>query len=212
MTATTAVEGLELIRRELPDMVLLYPDFGDLTLVQAIHEIRALSHVPILVLAKEEDNFAEVTSLLEGADGYLRLPRSPREISARIWALVRRARVWPATESGGLGSKDEIFHNLASGEAFIGGAQLRTTPAEYRVLLVLLANRGMVVPYERLVREVWGEHAGSLQLLRKYVQRLRNKLGDDPRKPGWIFTINRVGYSFRTSAWSPPVEGQLDPK
>lgn len=202
--ATSAGEGMELIEREMPDVVLLHPDFSDLTLGKAIQEIRRFSSVPLLVLGREGDEMEVVTSLELGADDYVRLPCDLTEIMVRIWALLRRVGIRPSHESEGPISSGRLFINPATYEVFLEERRITLTSTEFRLLHLLVKNRGTVVAHQTLERALWGEHVDSSRLVKKYVQRLRRKLEDDAREPMWIASVHGVGYRFI----GPPSNGQ----
>jgi DNA-binding response OmpR family regulator len=191
--AATASEGLELVERELPDVVLLHPDFNDLTLGRTIQELRRFTNVPLLVLGHRGDEMEVVTSLELGADDYVRLPCDLTEIMVRIWALLRRVGIRPTHESEGPLSSGRLFINPATYEVFLGEQRVTLTSTEFRLLHLLVKNWGMVVAHQMLERALWGEHVDSSRLVKKYVQRLRRKLGDDARGPVWIASVHGVG-------------------
>jgi DNA-binding response OmpR family regulator len=96
LVATTAAEGLRLVEQEAPDVVILHPGFSDISLAETLQELRSISSVPLLVLGQDE---SEVVPALEmGADGYIYLPCSPRQIAVRIQALLRRRGVFREEE------------------------------------------------------------------------------------------------------------------
>ena len=194
--APTAEEGLEAVERESPDVVLLHPDFTDLTLGKAIQEMRRFTNVPLLVLGRDGDDMEVVTSLELGADDYVRLPCDLTEIMVRIWALLRRVGVRPVRENEGPVTSGRLFINPATYEVFLGQQRVTLTSTEFRLLHLLIKNRGMVVAHQTLERALWGEHMDSSRLVKKYVQRLRRKLGDDAREPVWIASVHGVGYRF----------------
>jgi two-component system, OmpR family, response regulator len=90
---------MEMVEREWPNIVLLHPDFSDVTLAGAIQELRGFSNVPLLVLGHRNDEMEAVSSLEAGADDYVRLPCDLIELTARIWALIRRASMGTSYES-----------------------------------------------------------------------------------------------------------------
>jgi DNA-binding response OmpR family regulator len=184
------------VERESPDVVLLHPDFNDLTLAKAIQELRRFTNVPLLVLGREGDEMEVVTSLELGADDYVRLPCDLTEIMVRIWALLRRVGVRPAHESEGPLSSGRLLINPATYEVFLEERRVTLTSTEFRLLHLLVKNRGTVVAHQTLERALWGEHVDSSRLVKKHVQRLRRKLGDDAREPLWIASVHGVGYRF----------------
>ena len=194
--AATAGEGLEAVERESPDVVLLHPDFSDLTLAKTIQEMRRFTNVPLLVLGREGDEMEVVTSLELGADDYVRLPCDLTEIMVRIWALLRRVGVHPSHESEGPLSSGRLFINPATYEVFLNQQRVSLTSTEFRLLHLLIKNRGTVVAHQTLERALWGDQVDSSRLVKKYVQRLRRKLEDDAREPMWIASVHGVGYRF----------------
>ena len=194
--STSAIEGIEAIEQIHPDVVLLHPDFDDLTLSKAIQEIRRFSQVPLLVLGRDGDEMEVVTSLELGADDYVRPPCDLTEIMVRIWALLRRVGIRPSNESEGPLTSGRLFINPATYEVFLGEQRVTLTSTEFRLLYLLAKNRGTVVAHQTLERALWGEHVDSSRLVKKYVQRLRQKLEDDAREPSWIASVHGVGYRF----------------
>lgn len=194
--ATTAGEGLELVERERPDVVLLRPDFDDLTLGEAIQDIRRFTNVALLVLGQDEDDMEAVTSLSMGADAYVRLPCDVTEIMMRVQVLMRRIGSQVRPESEGPVRCGELCINPATYEVFLGERQVTLTAREVRLLHLLIKNRGTVVSLDTLEHALWGDQEDDGRLVKKYVQRLRRKLGDDSRDPQWVAGITGVGYRF----------------
>jgi DNA-binding response OmpR family regulator len=206
---TTAGEGIAAVEQNQPDVVLLHPDFEDLSLNVAIQEIRRISQVPLLVLGEDGDEMEVVTSLELGADDYIRLPCDLTEIMVRIWALVRRTGIRPASDNEGSFSSGRLFINPANYEVFLGDQRIYLTFTEFRLLHLLVKNRGTVVTHRTLERAIWGEQVESSRLVKKYVQRLRHKLQDDASKPHWVASVHGVGYRFIGPLPNEPVPGEL---
>ena len=192
----TATRGMELVELEWPDVVLLHPDFTDLSLSNAIHDLRAFSNVPLLVLGHEGDEMEAIMSLETGADDYVRLPCDLTELTTRIWALMRRSGGTTSYESESPMVSGRLLVNPASYESFLGGQRLALTTTEFRLLHLLVKNWGIVVTRQTLERTLWGDQVDSYGLVKKYIQRLRQKLGDDAREPFWIASVHGVGYRF----------------
>ena len=194
--ATTATEGLELVERDWPDLVLLHPDFSDTSLTSAIHELRGFSNVPLLVMGHQGDEMEAISSLEQGADDYVRLPCDLTELTTRIWALLRRAGTATSYESERPTVSGRLLVNPSSYEAYLGGQRLALTTTEFRLLHLLVKNWGIVVSRQTLERTLWGDQTDSYGLVKKYIQRLRQKLGDDAREPFWVACVHGVGYRF----------------
>ena len=120
-----------------------------------------------------------VTSLELGADDYVRLPCDLTELTTRIWALMRRAGTTATYETENPLTSGHLMVNPATYEAFLSGRRLALTTTEFRMLFPLIKNWGIVVSRQTLERTLWGERVDSYGLVKKYVQRLRQKLGDD---------------------------------
>lgn len=194
--ATTAAAGLGAVEKTTPEVVLLHPDFSDMSLAQSIQELRRFFHAPLLVLGHKGDEMEVVTALETGADDYVRLPCDLTEIMTRVWALVRREGLRPSQESEGMLRSGPLLINPATYEVFLNEERVVLTSTEFSVLHLLARNRGMVVQRQKLERAIWGEQADASGLVKKYVQRLRWKLGDDAKMPRWIATVHGVGYRF----------------
>ncbi len=194
IVATSAAEALDMISRESPDVVLLHPDVGDSTLAEFIRDTRGLIHVPLLVLLDQGDETEIVTALEVGADDYVRLPCGLTEIMIRIWALVRRAEFQaPSVEVEGPLRSGPLSLDPTTYQVSLTNQQIPLTKMEFRLLHFLMKNRGAVVAHQTMERALWSGRRG---LTKKYVQRLRGKLDDDPREPQWIASVHGVGYRF----------------
>ena len=193
---TSTAEALDILSRESHDVVLLHPDRAG-SLEEFIRDIRELTHVPLLVLSDQGDQTELVTALEAGADDYVRLPCDLTEIMIRVWALVRMAErhalsdeVEGAIRSGSLSLDPTTY------EVSLADYRLPLTPTEFRVLHFLMKNRGAVVAHQTMERALWSGRMNSAKIAKKYVQRLRGKLDDDPREPQWIASVHGVGYRF----------------
>ncbi|HLF04869.1 MAG TPA: response regulator transcription factor [Dehalococcoidia bacterium] len=195
--ANTAADGLALVEQTSPDVLLLHPDVADMSLSQTIQELRRISAVPLLVLGYQGDEMEVITALEAGADDYVRLPCDLTEIMTRVWALLRRADFRPTQPGESTVQSGRLLINPSTYEVFFNGDRLALTSTEFRLLHLLARNRGVVVQHQALERAIWGEQAdNSSGLVKKYVQRLRRKLGDDARMPRWIASVHGVGYRF----------------
>lgn len=197
LVASSGGDGLQLIERESPDIVLIHPDLVDMTLNRVIKEMRDFTKIPLMVLGDRTDDMEVVTSLEMGADDYVQLPCDLTELMVRIWALLRRSGMRPAEQdSSGPLTCGPLSINPSTYEVFLDGRRIILTSTEFRLLHLLVRNRGTVVGRSTLERSLWGDKTDSYGLVKKYVQRLRSKLGDNARQPLWIASIHGVGYRF----------------
>jgi two-component system response regulator MtrA len=158
--------------------------------------VRSRSGVPIVMLTARAEKEDIVAGLELGADDYLTKPFDPVELTARVRAVLRRAR--PDVDAGG----ERLAHrNIDVDEsayrAFKAGEELHLTTIEFRLLTELVRHAGQVMTREVLLERVWGyDYLGDSRLVDMAVKRLRDKLGDPPDDPPYINTVRGVGYRF----------------
>ena len=157
--------------------------------------IRKSSDVPIVMITARSDTHDVVAGLEAGADDYLTKPFAPKELSARIRALLRRAR---ASDAGG----DEIvFNDLEilpdAGIVRVSGTEAHLTKTEFRLLVELASNPGNIFSREVLLERVWGlGYFGDGRLVDVHVRRLRTKIEPDPANPRHVVTVRGLGYKL----------------
>ena len=195
LVATTASAGLELVEQESPDVVPLNPTFSDMSLVEAVQTLRRSSNVPLLILGDQASETEIVTALELGADDYIRLPCDMTEMMLRVWVLLRRVGIARQEEEKPLRSGD-LLVNPITYEVFLGDRRLVLTSTEFRLLHLLLKNRGIVLSYQTLGSSLWGDEVDSSGQVKKYVGRVRRKLGDTVEQPRWIVSVHGTGYRF----------------
>lgn len=198
LVAAVTADSFEVVEREEPSLVLYQANTADGSPEKFIHELRAFSDVPLIVLEQQagEQALDQVKALESGADDYI--PRSAGiiDLVARIVALMRRVRRVGFTGESHLLSSGSLLLDPATYEVFLHGNRLTLTATEFRLLHVLLNHRGTVITHELLETSLWGDRVDRAALVKKYIQRLRRKLGDDPRNPQWIANVHSVGYRF----------------
>jgi two-component system KDP operon response regulator KdpE len=201
LTAATGQDALAQAAAQPPDAVLLdlgLPD-GDGTTV--IARLRTWSRVPVIVLSGRTSAQDKIGALDAGADDYVTKPFSMDELLARLRATLRRGEaIRPGTViSIGSSQVDLVSRAVTRGAGEAGGQEIiHLTPTEWRLLEILLAAPGQLVPASRLLTEVWGagyEH--HAHYLRFHMAGLRRKLEDDPPRPRHLLTEPGMGYRFR---------------
>jgi DNA-binding response OmpR family regulator len=186
-------EALRLLDAEEPSLVVLDLNLGREDGLDLLPRIRERSRVPVLVLSVRSGEEDVVRALDLGADDHLAKPFSPRTLLARVRALVRRGSGEgpPEPTVAGPYRLDLERRTLA----IAGGAPVKVTPLELRLLQILLAQSGEALPPERLIAHVWGGRGyGDRQLLKQLVHRLRQKIEADPASPRWLVTESGGGY------------------
>jgi len=195
VTAVTHPEdGLRAIRSAPPDIVVLDLMLPGMDGFAACRRIRDTSAVPILMLTARGDVTDRIVGLELGADDYLAKPFEPRELVARLQAVLRRTTGEAAAERVRAGG---IEVNWTTRRATQDGRELPLTTAEFQLLGLLVRHRGRVLTRERILDETrgvdWDSFDRSVDVL---VSRLRQKLGDDSRRQAFIKTVRGTGYSF----------------
>ncbi|MES1240860.1 MAG: response regulator transcription factor [Acidobacteriota bacterium] len=201
--ASDGAAALAAFEREEPSLVVLDVNLPKLSGLEVCRKIRSSSAVPVMMLTVRSAEEDQVQALDLGADDYLTKPFSPRTLLARVRALLRRAG---SEKPAPLAAGDFTLDLERQSVVVAGGAPVRLTNLEVRLLQLLLANAGHTLPAERLLSHVWGSRgAGDRQLLKQLVHRLRQKIETDAAEPRYLVTVAGVGYAFR-----PEGGGEVD--
>ena len=188
-------EVLELVELEQPQLVLLDLMFPGASGFDILQRIREVSGVPVICVTAKDDEEHTVRALRLGADDYITKPFSPPELLARVEASLRRRALVDQMEVRPPFELGEMVIEFASRRVSVSGEEVKLTPTEYKLLYELATNAGRVLTHDELLQRVWGpEYSGESQLVRAIVRNLRRKLGDDARRPRFIFTLPQVGY------------------
>ena len=185
-------EVMGLVELEAPDLVVLdvmLPGVGGLELCRAI---RGRTSIPVILLTARGEETDRIVGLEIGADDYVTKPFSPRELVARVRAVLRRSVDGAAPELLVLG---DLEIDLPAREVRVGGRDVRLAAREFDLLAFLARNPRRVFTREQIMQSVWGYTAAiDTGTLSVHVRRLREKIEDDPREPRRIETVWNVGY------------------
>jgi len=195
--ASNGLEALNKVRDELPDLVVLDVMMPDLDGFETLRLLRETSTVPVIMLTVKDDEDDKVKGLELGADDYVTKPFSPRELTSRIRAALRRAEIPGPVEKSTIKVDDYLQIDFSNRRVIAGGQEVKLRPTEYRLLYHLVQNAGRIVPHDVLLSKVWGyEYRDETHYLRLYITYLRQKLEPDSANPRYIFTERGVGYRF----------------
>ena len=186
--------ALALVRDVAPDLVVLDLMLPGLDGIEVCRRLRAFSDCYVVMLTARAEEIDTLVGLAVGADDYITKPFSPRELTARVRAMLRRPRTTdhaaePVRRIGAL----EV--DAAAHEARIDGAVIDLTPLEFGLLGALAAQPRVAFTRRQLIARVWGAGwVGDEHLVDAHIVRLRRKLGDDPASPRFVQTVRGVGY------------------
>jgi DNA-binding response OmpR family regulator len=192
--AATAAIGLEGFERLPSDCVLLDVNLPDRDGFEVCRRLRSRSDVPIIMVTARADSFDVVAGLEAGADDYVTKPFEPKELAARIRAMLRRVQgTGPNPAAVVLGGRVELVPD--EGVVRVEGSEVHLTRTEFRLLCELAGAPGRVFSREVLLESVWGyEYVGDTKLVDVHIYRLRSKIEADPGDPKHLVTVRGLGY------------------
>ncbi len=194
--ARNGLEALDVIRTQLPDLVLLDVMMPELDGFETLRMLREFSDIPVIMLTAKGEESDKVTGLELGADDYITKPFGTRELTSRIKAIFRRLEK-PTTDQAVLRIDDRLSIDFNRREVIVAGEPVKLRPTEYRLLYHLVRNAGWTVPHDQILQKVWGyEYRDEAHYVRLYVNYLREKIEADPSNPQYIITERGVGYRF----------------
>ena len=199
--ATDGPSAVAAVRDIGPDVVVLDVMLPGFDGVEACRRIRAFSDAYIIMLTARSEEIDRVVGLSVGADDYLAKPFSPRELVARVKALLRRPRALPSADAPGAGAPptgvppEGLSIDVARRRVGVRGEPVALTTTEFDILATLARDPGVVVSRGHLLDAVWGpDFVGDDHLVDVHVGNLRRKLGDDAEAPRFIETVRGVGF------------------
>ena len=189
--ARSGEQALEELARHPVRLVVLDIGLPGIDGFEVCRRLRARTTVPILILSARDDEVDRVAGLEAGADDYVTKPFSPRELVARVKAILRRAGAPGGLVEGGSLALGDVALDRASRTVTVGGEPVELTSREFDLLAALLAHPGVVLSRDRLLQMAWeGEFAGGTRTVDVHVAQLRAKLG----RPDFVETVRGAGY------------------
>jgi DNA-binding response OmpR family regulator len=189
--------GLEKALAEPPDLVVLDLMLPTLSGLEVCRRLRAVAPVPVIMLTALGDEADRIAGLELGADDYIAKPFSPRELIARVKAVLRRASGPLAAEQGnGVLRAADLEVDTVAHEAWLRGQLVVLTAKEFDLLVHLMRHPRRAFRREELLAEVWGFEFGDTSTVTVHVRRLREKVEADPSEPNHVCTVRGVGYRF----------------
>ncbi|MFB7139842.1 MULTISPECIES: response regulator transcription factor [unclassified Bacillus (in: firmicutes)] len=202
VTATDGDAGLQKAIEEKPELIVLDLMLPKKDGMEVCKELRLQRNTtPILMVTAKDDEFDKVLGLELGADDYMTKPFSPREVVARVKAILRRSKITETPVQSNDDTDTLIIGDLKIlpeyYEAYFQGEKLELTPKEFELLLYLTKNKGRVLTRDQLLSAVWNyDFAGDTRIVDVHISHLREKIELDSKKPVYIKTIRGLGYKL----------------
>ena len=197
VTAYNGIDALRLAREGRPDLIVLDLMLPGLDGLQVCRTLRNESDVPIIMLTAKTTEQDKLTGLDLGADDYVSKPFSPKELAARVRAVLRRTPEEALQRGPAEVTQGELTINFLRHEAFLAGKPLNLTPIEFRLLGVLVREPGRVFSRAQLIDKVFGyDFEGFDRTVDVHILNLRRKIEPYPNHPRYIKTLYGAGYKF----------------
>jgi two-component system response regulator RegX3 len=195
--AETGTGALTEFDRSGADVVLLDLMLPEMSGTEVCRQLRQKSHVPIIMVTARDSEIDKVVGLELGADDYVTKPYSPRELVARIRAVLRRQTTDTIDPSAPTLAAGPVRMDVDRHVVTVSGAAVQLPLKEFELLELLLRNAGRVLTRGQLIDRVWGaDYVGDTKTLDVHVKRLRSKIEPEPSAPRYIITVRGLGYKF----------------
>ena len=195
-TLCSRLEALTYLEAAVADLVILDVGLPDIDGFEVLRQIRATSDVPVIMLTARADEIDRVVGLSVGADDYVTKPFSPRELVARITAVLRRGRAVEVHDENVL-EFDGLRIDIGAREVRARNGSAVLSALEFNLLTTLAENPNRVLSRQQLLDRVWGwDHYGVDRVVDVHVGNIRRAIGDDPSEPRFIATVRGAGYKF----------------
>ena len=204
LEAEDGEQGLQIVQRDKPDLVILdlmLPGLSGMELCKILRERSETERLPVLMLTAKAGEADRVVGLEMGADDYLTKPFSPRELVARVRAILRRTENLKPADPLPAYDKGSLKIDFSTYEVFAHGKNIRLTLKEFELLRFLVQNPNRVLSRDQFLDRVWGgETYVTPRTVDVHIRRLRKAIEKDDSKPRWILTLRGVGYKFDEKA------------
>ncbi len=195
--AGTVKEAVSLFYANRPDFVILDLGLPDGDGMEVIRTIREIADTPVIVVSARQEEEEKIRALDAGADDYVTKPFYMGELLARIRAALRKAEIYPQEKASRF-EQGDLLVDYEQRRVEVEGTEVHLTPIEYKILTLLIANRGKVLTHHYILKEIWGYAEGvEAGTLRVFMATLRRKIEKNPSAPQHIITEVGVGYRFK---------------
>lgn len=201
LKAADGLEALNFLKKREVDLIILDVMMPKMDGIEACMKIRENNNVPIIMLSAKSEDMDKIMGLTTGADDYVSKPFNPLELLARVKSQLRRFKKLnvPYDKKTGIIEIDDLVINTETHEVKVEDSEVKLTPREFDILLLLTKNRGMVFSIEKIYECVWKEEFfESDNTVMVHIRKIREKIEKNPRKPRFIKTVWGVGYKIES--------------
>ena len=192
--AEDGMQAVEMCRTQDFDLIIMDIMMPKLDGYSAVREIRKTKQIPVIMLSARGEEYDKLIGFELGVDDYVTKPFSPKELLARIRAVMKRSAAPAPAGDNNVLKFEGLEINMSGREVFVDGKPVSLTPKEYDLLFYLVRNKGIALSREKLLEEVWGyDFYGDDRTVDTHIKMLRNSLGDYRK---FIVTLRGMGYKF----------------
>jgi two-component system, OmpR family, response regulator VicR len=196
-SASNGKDGIKLVKEESPDVVILDINLPDISGFDVLKSLREFSSVPVIILTVRMDDTDVLKGLENGADDYVTKPFNYLTLLARVKAVLRRSERTSLKDNQNIAMSPRLNIDFINQKVRVDNRMVKLTPVEYQLLILLVKNKDKIVPYQKIMEEVWSKSSyEDTENIRIYIRRLRKKLQDIP--PNMIVNKHGSGYVFRS--------------
>jgi len=199
-----AESAYRLLQGDLPDAIvldLMLPGMQGLEFCRMLRAKERTAGIPVIIVTAKEDELDKLLGFELGADDYLTKPFSPRELVARLRAVLRRSSGAGSSLHPRCFERDGLFVDFAGHQVKVRGKEVRLTATEFRLLRHFISHPEIVFSRDELLDAVWGPQTFVLpRTVDVHIQRLRSLIEEDPSRPAFIVTVRGAGYKFRSGS------------
>jgi DNA-binding response OmpR family regulator len=195
VSATNGKDGIQMVKKESPDVLILDINLPDISGFDVLKGIREFSAVPVIILTVRADDTDVLKGLESGADDYVVKPFNYLTLLARVRAVLRRSERTPLKDNQAVIMSSRLNIDFVNQKVRVDNRSVKLTPIEYQLLILLVKNKDRVVPYQKIMEDIWSKSKWEdTENIRIYIRRLRKKLQDIP--PKMIINKHGSGYIF----------------
>lgn len=197
--AKDAIEGMQILKDDEIDLIILDVMIPDMDGVEACLRIRETLNMPIIMVSAKSEDMDKIQGIASGADDYITKPFNPMELIIRVKSQLRRYKKYNRVENEktNLIEIGELLINTDTRQVWVAGREIRLTPKEFDILELLARNKGIVLSISKIYEAVWHEDFfKSDNTVMVHITKIREKIEDNPKKPIYIKTVWGVGYKI----------------